>query len=92
MNGKEFFETGMGRKFHDSDVPRLVEALERIAEAMEKANVLKERELKVEATTPAQVAQEFIVGGLKMGKLNPRIDTACHELITQHSTLKGKPT
>lgn len=35
MPGPEFFETGMGRKFFECDVPRLAKALERIADALE---------------------------------------------------------
>lgn len=36
MSGPEFFQTGMGRKFYESDVPRSAEALERIAKALER--------------------------------------------------------
>ena len=36
MTGPEFFQTGMGRKFYDGDVPRLLKALERIATALER--------------------------------------------------------
>jgi len=32
----EFFRTMMGRKFYESDVPRVAKALERIADALEK--------------------------------------------------------
>ena len=32
----EFFKTIMGRKFYEADVPRLIKALERIANALEK--------------------------------------------------------
>ena len=31
----EFYQTLMGRKFYDADVPRIVKALERIATALE---------------------------------------------------------
>jgi hypothetical protein len=31
----QFFETQMGRKFYDCDVPKAVRALERIADALE---------------------------------------------------------
>jgi hypothetical protein len=34
-NGPEFFQTIMGRKFYDADVPRIAKALERIAAALE---------------------------------------------------------
>lgn len=33
--GPEFFQTMMGRKFYDADVPRIANALERIATALE---------------------------------------------------------
>ena len=42
----EFFLTGMGKKFYESSVPRIAEALERIAKALEKQNELKEEELQ----------------------------------------------
>lgn len=34
-NGPEFFQTIMGRKFFDADVPRAIRALEQIADALE---------------------------------------------------------
>lgn len=36
--GPEFFQTRMGMRFFEVEVPRIVSALERIAAAMEKAN------------------------------------------------------
>lgn len=44
MPGPEFFETRMGRKFFEMDVPDLTEAINRLASAIEKANTLKEKE------------------------------------------------
>ena len=35
-NGPEFFQTIMGRKFYEADVPRALKALERIADALER--------------------------------------------------------
>ena len=35
-NGPEFFQTIMGRKFYEADVPRALRALERIADALER--------------------------------------------------------
>ncbi len=35
MSGPEFFQTAMGRKFFQSDVPRMITLMERIAIAME---------------------------------------------------------
>jgi len=37
-DGPQFFQTPMGRRFYESDVPRIASALERIAKAMETAN------------------------------------------------------
>lgn len=37
-NGPEFFQTVMGHKFYEADVPRVAKALERIASALEKRN------------------------------------------------------
>ena len=42
----EFFLTRMGNKFFESSVPRIAEALERIAKAVEKQNELKEEEIQ----------------------------------------------
>lgn len=33
----QFFQSMMGKKFYESDIPRLIAALERIATALEKA-------------------------------------------------------
>jgi hypothetical protein len=35
MNGPEFFQTLMGRRFYEGDVPRVAQALERIAISLE---------------------------------------------------------
>lgn len=40
--GPEFFQTGMGRKFYEADVPKLIEAINRLATAIEKQNALVE--------------------------------------------------
>jgi branched-subunit amino acid aminotransferase/4-amino-4-deoxychorismate lyase len=40
--GPEFFQTMMGRKFFDGDVPRLIKAIERLAHAVETINLPKE--------------------------------------------------
>ncbi|MAH47084.1 hypothetical protein CMI37_14750 [Candidatus Pacearchaeota archaeon] len=39
----EFYQTLMGRKFYEADVPRIVKALERIAEALEKQEITEEK-------------------------------------------------
>jgi hypothetical protein len=38
MAGPEFFQTIMGRQFYDGTLPRIAQALERIATALEKQN------------------------------------------------------
>ena len=38
MSGPEFFQTRMGQKFYEADVPRMIKALERIADALEVGN------------------------------------------------------
>lgn len=37
MAGPEFFQTLMGKRFYEGDVPRIIKALERIADALEKS-------------------------------------------------------
>lgn len=39
--GPEFFQTQMGRRYYESTMPRIAEALERIATALENANKIK---------------------------------------------------
>lgn len=38
--GPDFFETALGRRFYDGDVPKLVKVLDRIATALEEHNKL----------------------------------------------------
>jgi len=42
----QFFQTLMGRKFYGLDVPRVAEALERIATALEEQNKIEAEKLK----------------------------------------------
>ena len=35
MSGPQFFQTNMGRRFYDAQLPQLIKALERIADALE---------------------------------------------------------
>jgi hypothetical protein len=35
MSGPDFFQTAMGRKFFQGDVPRMLSLMERIAKALE---------------------------------------------------------
>lgn len=44
MTGPEFFRTGMGKKFYEGDVPRIVNALEQIAHELKRFNDMKENQ------------------------------------------------
>ena len=44
----EFFKTIMGRKFYDSDVPRIAKSLERIADQLEVMAGMMQSNLKKE--------------------------------------------
>ena len=44
--GPQFHETGYGRTFFQSQLPNLIKAINRLADAMEKQNELKEEEKK----------------------------------------------
>lgn len=44
--GPQFHETGYGRTFFQSQLPNLIKAINRLADAMEKHNELKEEEKK----------------------------------------------
>lgn len=44
----DFIRTTYGKKFFDSQLPKLIKELGRVASALEKANELKEAEIKVE--------------------------------------------
>ena len=44
--GAQFHETGYGRTFFKSQLPNLIKAINRLADAMEKQNELKEEEKK----------------------------------------------
>ena len=44
--GPQFHETGYGRTFFQSQLPNLVKAINRLADAMEKQNELKQEEKK----------------------------------------------
>jgi hypothetical protein len=44
--GPQFHETGYGRTFFQSQLPNMIKAINRLADAMEKQNELKEEEKK----------------------------------------------
>jgi len=43
-NGVEFFQTVMGRRFYEHDVPRMADAMESIAKELKRSNDLKDKE------------------------------------------------
>jgi len=45
---KDFYRTAAGRRFFESDVPALIEALQKISTQLEKANELGEKKRRVE--------------------------------------------
>ena len=42
----QFFQTGYGRKFFESQLPGLIKAIDRLADAIEKQNELTKEEKK----------------------------------------------
>ena len=45
---KDFYRTAAGRRFFESDIPALIEALQKISTQLEKANELGEKKRRVE--------------------------------------------
>jgi hypothetical protein len=46
VSNPDFFQTMMGRKFYEGDFPKLVKAMEKIGNELERANDLKEKEMQ----------------------------------------------
>lgn len=44
----DFHRTPMGRKFYESDLPRLIEVLEKLGKHMEQSNQLQEKKFKLD--------------------------------------------
>ena len=45
---KEFYRTAAGRRFFESDIPALIEALQKISNQLERSNELGEKKRRVE--------------------------------------------
>ena len=45
-SGPQFFETGYGKRFFESQLPELIKSINRLADAIEEQNELKEEERK----------------------------------------------
>ena len=54
----EFFQTVLGRKFYERDMPQLIKQLEKIGAELERANELKEKD-GYSLTTLKQIADEI---------------------------------
>lgn len=44
----DFYKTAMGRKFYETDVPKLISVLEKISHSMAESNKLKERQFRLQ--------------------------------------------
>lgn len=44
----DFYKTSMGRKFYESDLPRLINALENISKRLDESNKLDEKKFRLE--------------------------------------------
>ena len=42
----EFHKTSMGKKFYDADLPKLIQSMNRLSDALEKSNALREKDIK----------------------------------------------
>lgn len=47
MGQPQFFQTNLGRKFFEADVPKLVKGIDELAKHQGEANRLKQRELEM---------------------------------------------
>jgi hypothetical protein len=45
---KDFYRTAAGRRFFESDIPALIEALQKISNQLERSNELGEKKRRVE--------------------------------------------
>jgi hypothetical protein len=45
---KDFYRTAAGRRFFESDIPALIEALQKISNQLERSNELREKKRRVE--------------------------------------------
>lgn len=95
----DFFQTVMGRRFFEGDVPRIAKALERIADALEK---LAEQGAQSAPTTPTQqpeqeyracirCAQPRPTAGFKLDPFSgEKVCGTCHQELQQKFDALGK--
>lgn len=69
-NGPKFFQTVMGKKFFEGDVPRLVRALERIAKSLEQKEPLEPKDFNTKVQQRAAAMMDS--GPMEIGKLTLR--------------------
>jgi hypothetical protein len=59
-NGVEFFQTGMGKRFYEFTMPKLIESLDSLTAEMKRANDLKEKEMSSPIVVSSEVKKEEV--------------------------------
>lgn len=86
-----FFQTLMGRKFYEGDVPRITKALEKIAEELERANNMKESDLakdimeKIEKSHGKDDIYDLAKAHRCFNSNPPILCQMCSKSVTKHS-------
>lgn len=57
----EFYQTVMGRRFFDAQLPNLIEAVNRLADAVEESNMIRSKELEKNADSKTEKQEEYIL-------------------------------
>lgn len=72
----DFHRTPMGRKFYETDLPKLVSVLEKIANKMDESNKLDEKRFKLEEKLMRRQLKELNESSHdEMTAVNPRRST-----------------
>jgi hypothetical protein len=72
----DFHRTPMGRKFYETDLPKLVSVLEKIANKMDESNKLDEKRFKLEEKLMKRQLKELNESSHdEMTAVNPRHST-----------------
>lgn len=100
MPGTDFFQTIMGRKFYEGDVPRIAKALERIAAALEKlaeqgpapaAPGVPYQQPEQEYRACIRCAQPRPTAGFKLDPFSgEKVCGTCHQELQQKFDALGK--
>jgi len=84
MTGPKFFETGMGRKFYEGTVPRLIEAIEGLAEAQNKGQMELVDLTFMNGMDNATLKEELIKRVQLIGQLRGHRDALLNQLAINH--------